>query len=188
MIVVLPAPVGPTIATSSPGLASKDMSVRTGWRTSQANPTCSNATRPDTGGKATAFGASRISDCISRISKIRAVAPCASRIWANTRAAELKGPMRMPAKSTKANNSPGDTAPSMTWRPPYHKTAAAAANVSRLITGIKTAIMPARRMVSDNVWSICDEKRVSSRCVWTNDLTTRMPAMTSSISVLSAAV
>src|SRR5437879_12377440 len=84
------------------------------------------------------------SERVSRISNTRWVAPCASLICANTRAAELKGPIIIPAKRTNAKRSPGDTLPSMTWRPPYHNTAAAAEKVRRLMTGINTAMVPAR--------------------------------------------
>src|SRR5688572_31525715 len=79
--------------------------------------------------------------------------------------------MRIPANNTKANNSPGETVPSITWRPPYHKTAAAEENVSRLMTGMITAMIPARRMVSESVVSTCCAKRASSRWVLTKDLT-----------------
>ena len=76
----------------------------------------------------------------------------------------------------------------MTWRPPYHNTAAAAEKVRRLMTGINTAITPARCIVNAKVCSTCAANLVSSRCVWTNDFTIRMPEITSSIRVLNAAV
>ena len=135
-----------------------------------------------------AVGESLTSERVSRISNTRWVAPCASLICANTRAAELKGPIIIPAKRTNAKRSPGDTLPSMTWRPPYHNTAAAAEKVRRLMTGINTAMVPARRIANVKVCSTCAANLVSSRCDWTKDFTIRMPEITSSIRVLKAAV
>ena len=56
------------------------------------------------------------------------------------------------------------------------------------MTGINTAMVPARRIVNAKVCSTCAANLVSSRCVWTKDFTIRMPEITSSIRVLKAAV
>ena len=79
-------------------------------------------------------------------------------------------------------------APSMTCLPPYHRTTPAIMNVKRVMTGINTERILARRSVPATNESTATPNRPSSRSVRTKDFTTRIPEITSSMSVERAAV
>ncbi|CAB4683105.1 unannotated protein [freshwater metagenome] len=69
--VVLPAPVGPTMATVWPGSAMSDRSVMSGFAGSYENDTWSNSTRPRGSGVVSGTGASALCSGASSNSKTR---------------------------------------------------------------------------------------------------------------------
>ena len=96
--------------------------------------------------------------------------------------------MSRPAYRTKAIKSPGLIAPRMTWVPPYHKTPAAAENVTKVMVGMNTARTAARFNATSRVRRTWAAKRACSYRSCTNDFTTRIPERTSSKIVEAPAV
>ena len=78
-MVVLPAPVGPTMAIVWPGSATRLTSLSTGWSGTYSALTWSNSTRPLIGGIGTAPGASCRSGTVSSRPKMRS--PPAMALW-----------------------------------------------------------------------------------------------------------
>ena len=113
-MVVLPAPVGPTMAIVWPGSTSKLNSSISGLAGSYRKLTFSKLTRPRSSGKAAAAVLSGISSSASRNSKTRsaeAMPDCSRLIWP---ASCISGMVNCREYWMKAWTSPSDIVPEAT--------------------------------------------------------------------------
>jgi hypothetical protein len=150
-MVVLPAPVCPTIAIIRPGSMTNERSRSTGSPSTYSKPTSRSSTRPSSRPGRTASGRSSISLRSSRMVKIRSAAVIARWMRSNFSVRSRMGWKNISAKRRNARIVPTEIAPTAaaafgssptprsTSPPPNHSTSPIAAALSVVFTGRKTA-------------------------------------------------
>ena len=118
MIVVFPAPVGPTMAVSRPAGASRLRSCSTVFSGSYPKDTCFRLTSPRTGGSGRAPGASGSSSASFSSANTRSDAASAENSSLTTSATALIGPANFRLYSTKEETRPRSMAPRRYSIPP----------------------------------------------------------------------
>ncbi len=146
-IVVLPEPLGPTSAHTSPGCTCKEMSWTTGTsRSRYVKLTPANSSSPRSAGAATGCGGSAISGGVSRISKMRAVAPKVDCSPPTSSASAPTAPATIIVYSRKLIRLLAVIVPSITMLPPSQNTPAIEVKARNEITLANQLRASVRRM------------------------------------------
>ena len=106
MIVLLPAPEGPTSAVTVPGEAANEMPRSTGTSFSYSKETSSNSTRPSSRARGSRAASPASSESSSRSSRMRSSPANASVTWLPIDTIWMTGPTSRPRYSVNDTNEP----------------------------------------------------------------------------------